>query len=356
MPASSTYRPQQQRTAFQSGSVGACNAGIRCTYEYSHNTTQTTYTQCNITSSASSAIHMNGRTYAPGLQRFLSPDPVLQSPANAQSHNRYAYCLNNPLRYTDPSGYTAAPLMEEIWSWARIMMDIHGADRIDFDVVGCGAGYSSLSYSIMGGDTHYTTLIYSVTVSPNRGGSGGGSNGGGWSPRGYNGMGETDSGGNGGSGWNRGRNGGGNSGGRNGGGNGVGGIRLIDRLDNANNIISPTTSALNLIGAAAEAANAGNVAKTAADLQVEKILGKVGKIGKGLGWAGVGLSVGINLVNLFNDFTPGNMAKLLMSGAIAATGLIPYAGPIISLGLTAYELDGGFDDFYKWIDLQFNEP
>ena len=52
---------------------------------------------------------MNGRVYAPSLQRFLSPDPVLQAPANAQSHNRYAYCLNNPLRYTDPSGYIHAP-------------------------------------------------------------------------------------------------------------------------------------------------------------------------------------------------------------------------------------------------------
>ena len=95
--------------------------------------------------------------------------------------------------------------------------------------------------------------------------------------------------------------------------------------------------------------------KTTADLQVEKMLTKVGKIGKGLGWAGVGLSVGINIVDLRNNFTPGNMAKLLMSCAIAATGLIPYAGPIISLGLSAYELGGGFDDFYKWIDLQFNE-
>src|SRR5574344_403419 len=24
---------------------------------------------------------------------------------NAQNHNRYSYCLNSPLRYTDPSGY-----------------------------------------------------------------------------------------------------------------------------------------------------------------------------------------------------------------------------------------------------------
>ena len=109
MPTCATYRPQQSLTAFQSWSVGVCNAGIRCTHVYSYNTTQTSYTQCNSTSGEPSLIHMNGHAYASGLQRFLSPDPVLQAPANAQSHNRYAYCLNTPLRYTDPSGYIHAP-------------------------------------------------------------------------------------------------------------------------------------------------------------------------------------------------------------------------------------------------------
>lgn len=51
-------------------------------------------------------INMNGRLYDPNLQRFLSPDPYVQAPGNAQSYNRYSYCMNNPLRYVDPSGYT----------------------------------------------------------------------------------------------------------------------------------------------------------------------------------------------------------------------------------------------------------
>ncbi|MFW6096355.1 MAG: RHS repeat-associated core domain-containing protein, partial [Bacteroidota bacterium] len=33
-----------------------------------------------------------------------SPDPYVQMPDNSQNFNRYAYCLNNPLIYTDPSG------------------------------------------------------------------------------------------------------------------------------------------------------------------------------------------------------------------------------------------------------------
>jgi len=34
----------------------------------------------------------------------MSPDPFIQAPDNSQNYNRYAYCLNNPLLYTDPSG------------------------------------------------------------------------------------------------------------------------------------------------------------------------------------------------------------------------------------------------------------
>jgi len=52
---------------------------------------------------------MNGRIYDPTLARFLSPDPILQNPGYTQSHNRYSYCLNNPLKYTDPSGYSYKP-------------------------------------------------------------------------------------------------------------------------------------------------------------------------------------------------------------------------------------------------------
>jgi len=49
-------------------------------------------------------INMNGRVYDPVLGRFLSPDNYVQMPDATQGFNRYAYCLNNPLKYTDPSG------------------------------------------------------------------------------------------------------------------------------------------------------------------------------------------------------------------------------------------------------------
>jgi len=49
-------------------------------------------------------INMNGRLYDPWLGRFLSPDNFVQSATYSQNFNRYSYVLNNPLKYTDPSG------------------------------------------------------------------------------------------------------------------------------------------------------------------------------------------------------------------------------------------------------------
>jgi len=49
-------------------------------------------------------INMNGRVYDPLTSMFFSPDPYLQSPGDWLNFNRYTYCLNNPFKYTDPSG------------------------------------------------------------------------------------------------------------------------------------------------------------------------------------------------------------------------------------------------------------
>ena len=49
--------------------------------------------------------HYGARFYSPYINRFLSADTIVPGYANPQSLNRYSYVLNNPLRYSDPTGH-----------------------------------------------------------------------------------------------------------------------------------------------------------------------------------------------------------------------------------------------------------
>ena len=55
-------------------------------------------------------INMNGSAYDPATGQFMSPDPFIQSPGDWVNYNRYSYCMGNPMRYTDPSGYVTDPV------------------------------------------------------------------------------------------------------------------------------------------------------------------------------------------------------------------------------------------------------
>ncbi|SHO57816.1 hypothetical protein VQ7734_03586 [Vibrio quintilis] len=46
--------------------------------------------------------------YDQDLGRFISADPDIQAPFVTNSFNRYAYVWNNPLKYTDPTGFWTA--------------------------------------------------------------------------------------------------------------------------------------------------------------------------------------------------------------------------------------------------------
>ncbi len=52
---------------------------------------------------------MVGRVQDAVTGRFLSPDPYIPDAADPQSYNRYSYVDNNPLTYSDPSGFDAYP-------------------------------------------------------------------------------------------------------------------------------------------------------------------------------------------------------------------------------------------------------
>lgn len=108
-------------------------------------------------------INMNGRVYDPVLARFLSPDNYVQAPDYTQGFNRYSYCLNNPLIYTDPSGefvwfiITVAIVnagMNVYQNWDAIK-EVHGWKAIgrfaEFAAVGAGRGVLSAVYGPVGG-------------------------------------------------------------------------------------------------------------------------------------------------------------------------------------------------------------
>nr|MBA3532767.1 RHS repeat-associated core domain-containing protein [Ardenticatenales bacterium] len=68
----------------------------------------------------------NARYYDPTLGKFLQADTIVPEPGNPQSFNRYSYVLNNPLKYTDPTGHfeeseIAAAYgvdnVKDIWWW-----------------------------------------------------------------------------------------------------------------------------------------------------------------------------------------------------------------------------------------------
>jgi RHS repeat-associated protein len=52
-------------------------------------------------------VDMGGRFFDPYAAAFLSPDPYVQAPALPTNYNRYAYTFQNPLSFTDPSGFNS---------------------------------------------------------------------------------------------------------------------------------------------------------------------------------------------------------------------------------------------------------
>ena len=93
-------------------------------------------------------VNMNARLYDPALGRFLSPDPIVQSPDNTQNFNRYSYCMNNPLKFADPLGLMTADHKMLITDSGEILT-MHG--ELDEVIIVCQWRKSSMKSSFSGG-------------------------------------------------------------------------------------------------------------------------------------------------------------------------------------------------------------
>ena len=82
-------------------------------------------------------LFYNARYYDPQLARFTSADTIISSSKDPQTRNRYAYVLNNPLKYNDPTGNVAedykkestSPNIEEVW--IKGALAIYGIKLVD---------------------------------------------------------------------------------------------------------------------------------------------------------------------------------------------------------------------------------
>jgi RHS repeat-associated protein len=57
-------------------------------------------------------VNMKGRVYDPKAGRFLTTDPLVSDLLSAQSWNAYSYVTNNPLNFTDPTGFDEEVLVQ----------------------------------------------------------------------------------------------------------------------------------------------------------------------------------------------------------------------------------------------------
>lgn len=88
-------------------------------------------------------VNMGGRIYDPLLGRFLSVDPIRHTPFSTQGSNAYSYVYNNPLSYTDPSGFCPSPKADRL-SFPRCWsIDIEGAVLAFVGVFGTSSGGGS---------------------------------------------------------------------------------------------------------------------------------------------------------------------------------------------------------------------
>jgi len=102
--SANTVLPSGDGLAPEANPNGNCLASEDC---FSEDATEHHYTGKE-RDTESGNDYFGARYYASSMGRFMSPDPLgflVADGTNPQSWNFYSYALNNPLKYTDPTGY-----------------------------------------------------------------------------------------------------------------------------------------------------------------------------------------------------------------------------------------------------------
>ena len=271
-------------------------------------------------------INMNGRMYDPVVSSFLSVDQYVQSPESAQGFNRYAYCMNNPLRYVDPTGWAprpggSGPSIPPPY----VVIDGWGGHLLN-EVTITDSFYEEFEYT-----PYYCTGGSNDIVPP-------------WSDAGnVPSIRPSDTGCGGGSGTHGGKTASQTSMYPNSHVDLV--TKNIKATNEANSYITSTNTIINK--GAVFTKEALNVSK---ETEAAIVLGKVSKLSKVLGSVGLVVNYGCTIVQVQQNIMPWQegVVRVGMSTVEFAISGVPYVGPILSIGLTAFDISGGFDDnLYK---------
>ena len=305
------------------------------------------------------------------MSSFLSADRYVQDPSSAQSFNRYVYCRFNPLRYVDPTGWKiGAPksktaLIQDYQSDPCYItrQQLREAGMYDIEGgYGWAGGSGTMSACWIEGDGSFHSTEWGIQI------AGGGFEAGAWAiPSSFNPMWVNECQGY--CNWGDQSFEYGNSilitngtlttGSCKGGGR-LGLVKMqINQSnysqirDNRDNITPPIlrktiktnyyiSSESTLIGKGAELADIMADGSKEAGL----LLGKIARGAKCVGIVGVGINLGCIYLQIDNNSISNKegSVRMAMTGAEFGLTFIPYVGPILSIGLTAYDLGGGFDN------------
>ncbi len=98
--------------------------------------------------------YYGARYYDPSkASQFISPDSIISDIYNPQALNRYAYVLNNPYKYTDPSGNEADLIGRELSGAAGVVVN-HDTGKVYVNGVYIGR-YETKGVGVLGGGASY---------------------------------------------------------------------------------------------------------------------------------------------------------------------------------------------------------
>jgi len=104
-------------------------------------------------------VKVGVRWYDPAMGRFLQKDPWLGSISCPSTHNRYLYCLNNPLSAIDKSGLKPSAI--DLLALAVVGLDLM---LLSGAAIGSGAAAATTTTTVIVSQTQYGCLFGLFTI------------------------------------------------------------------------------------------------------------------------------------------------------------------------------------------------